>query len=274
MGGWDSPGTTLTPQEIISGIINAIIFYSILLIILFSPFWMIYTYFKLNKTNKILEKLCGNTRTINFTIPSDKVIDKKTLSTYKKQGDIIKKTKLGWFYSPDIAVKWLEEMEIEGYNLISMSKLGNSFYFSKGESKKLKYHVDFQVKKNANYLSINEENGWKLFFTSITRYFAITVWSKEYENDIPKFYSNHDDEVSHAKKFMLTYASIYIPLGMLYAAVSALFGYTIWTIIQEHGIGGMFLSIPIFFMLTTILYFYYAYKIIRYYYRVKKQCIA
>jgi hypothetical protein len=69
------------------------------------------------------------------------------MSTYKKQGQLIKKTKIGWFYSPDIAEKWLEKMEEEGYNLVSMSNLGNSFYFVKGEAKKVKYHVDFQVKK-------------------------------------------------------------------------------------------------------------------------------
>jgi len=269
-GGWDSPDIVYTTQEIIFGIIQAMIFYSILLIILFSPFWMIYTYLKLNKANKTLEKLCGNTKTIKFTLPTDTIIDKNNLSFYKKQGQIIKKTKIGWFYSPDIAVKWLEKMEGEGFNLLSMSNLGNSFYFIKGKPKKVKYHVDFQIKKNANYLSINEENGWKLFFTSLTRYFAITVWSKEYKIDIPEFYSNIEDERSHAKKFMITYASIYIFLGTLYAAVSVLFGYTIWTIIPDHGIDLLLLSIPIFFILSTILYFYYAYKVIRYYYRVKK----
>lgn len=261
---------TYTTQEIIYGIINAIIFYSTLLIILFSPFWMIYTYFKLNSTNKTLEKLCGNTRLIKFTLPTDKIIDKSTLNSYKKQGQIIKKTKIGWFYAPDIAVKWLEKMEEEGFNLLSMSNLGNSFYFIKGEPKKVKYHVDFQIKKNANYLSINEENGWKLFFTSLTRYFAITVWSKEYEIDIPEFYSNIEDEVSHAKKFMITYASIYIFLGIIYASVSTLFGYTIWTIIPEYGINGLLISIPIIFMLSTLLYFYYAIKVVSYYRRVMK----
>jgi hypothetical protein len=146
-GGWDSPDTVYTAQEIIIGIIQGVIFYSILFIILFSPFWMIYTYFKLNNANKTLEKLCGNTKTIKFTIPTDTIIDKNTMSTYKKQGQLIKKTKIGWFYSPDIAEKWLEKMEEEGYNLVSMSNLGNSFYFVKGEAKKVKYHVDFQVKK-------------------------------------------------------------------------------------------------------------------------------
>jgi len=269
-GGWDSPDIIYSTQEIIFGIIQAIIFYSSLLIILFSPFWMVYTYFKLNSTNKNLEKLCGNTKSIKFTLPTDKIIDKNTLSSYKKQGQIIKKTKIGWFYAPDIAVKWLEKMEEEGFNLLSMSNLGNSFYFIKGEPKKVKYHVDFQIKKNANYLSINEENGWKLFFTSLTRYFAITVWSKDYEIDVPKFYSNIEDEVSHARKFMITYASIYIFLGIIYTSVSALFGYTIWTIIPEYGINGLLLSIPIIFMLSTMLYFYYTYKVVSYYRRVTK----
>ena len=268
-GGWDLPGTTYTTQEIIKSIFVAIMFYSILFIILFSPFWMIYTYLKLNKTNKELEKLCGNTKAINFTIPTDRMIDKKTLSIHKKQGDLIKKTKIGWVYSPDITVQWLEKMEAEGFNLLSMSNLGNSFYFIKGETKKVKYHVDFQIKKTANYLSINEENGWKLFFTSITKYFAFTVWSKAYEDDIPEFYSNHEDTVSHARKYMITYASIYIFLGIIYASVTVLFGYTIWTIIPEYGVDILLLNIPIIFLFFTILYFYYAIKVIRFYYRVR-----
>ena len=267
--GWDSTDIVYTTQEIIFGIIQAMIFYSLLLIILFSPFWMIYTYFKLNKANKTLEKLCGNTKTIRFTIPTDTIIDKNTLSYYKKQGLVVKKTKIGWFYSPDIAVKWLEKMEANGFNLVRMSNLGNSFYFIKGESKKVKYHVDFQVTKSASYLAINEENGWKLFFTSLTKYFAITVWSQEYEIDIPEFYSNIEDEMSHAKKFMLTYASIYIPLGILYALMTFLFGYTLWSITPEFGIDGALIIVPIIFLLSAILYFYYSFTVIRYYYRIK-----
>ena len=160
-------------------------------------------------------------------------------------------------------------MEANGFNLVRMSNLGNSFYFIKGESKKVKYHVDFQVTKSASYLAINEENGWKLFFTSLTKYFAITVWSQEYEIDIPEFYSNIEDEMSHAKKFMLTYASIYIPLGILYALMTFLFGYTLWSITPEFGIDGALIIVPIIFLLSAILYFYYSFKVIRYYYRIK-----
>jgi len=263
-GGWD-PLSNYSKQEIIRGIIPGLLFYAIL----FSPFWLSYIYFKLNKSNKVLSKLCGDTKVISFTIPTETILSHQQWSAYKKQGLVLKKTKLGWFYSPDITAKWLGNMENEGFNLIRMSKLGNSFYFINGTQKKVKYHVDFQVKKSASYLAINVENGWKLFFTSFTRYFAITVWSQAYEKDMPNFYSNYDDEVSHAKKFMLTYASIYIPLGMLYASMTFIFGYTLWSIIPEFGMDKMLISVPIIFLLSSILYFYYTFKVVRYYYRIK-----
>ncbi len=57
--------------------------------------------------------------------------------------------------------------------------MGNSFYFIKGEPRKMKYVVDNQKCAMPEYFKINMDAGWKLIFRSLTRSWAYIVWSHE-----------------------------------------------------------------------------------------------
>lgn len=259
-GGMDPAGTTYTLVEVITGLL----FYFIIIGLFASFIWRIYTYIKLNKSNKILGTYCGESKVFNLTAPIE--LDQRSRNKLK---NTIKIRKFAWFYAPDKATIWLEGMESKGFNLVRMSKLGNSFYFEKGENKKVKYHVDYQRKKDPNYYSMNEENGWELIFTSITRYHAITVWKQEYQERLPEFYSTKEDCIEHARKFMLLYTSTYIPLGIVYLIITILslvFGFTY--LVELFGYAWLLVSLSLLF--STSIYIYYSIKLIFYYQRVKK----
>ncbi len=252
-------------EATIIDIIQGIIFYSVI----FGQIWLLYTHFKLQKTNKELALLCGDTKEISFTIPTDTILSKDQIKKLKTEDRLIKKTRIAWFYSPDKHERWLESMEADGYHLQRMSKIGNSFYFIKGEPRKVKFHVDHQKRKGATYYSINEENGWRLYFTSVPRYFAISVWGKEYTNIEPEYYSDEENRIKHARLFMLMYAVPYSLVVVLHVAVFIQF-LTLQLNRPELALNPVFLF-PMFMMLLLITEFsYFTIRIVNYYFRVKR----
>lgn len=260
-GGITAP---LTTQAFLEGIL-VILF---LFMSMFAQVWLIYSYLKLRISNKKLEKLCGEDIDLSFTVPTSTIMNKASLQQLKKEKKLVRKMKIGWFYSPDKHVQWLEAMESKGYHLVRMSRIGNSFYFIKGIPRHMKYHVDYQSKKNPTYFQVNEESGWKLFFTSITRYFAISVWGQEYKDIAPQYYSDQEDKVKHAKKFMLSYIVWMLPMSVMYFVI---FGISIYGFIQIQffrDISWLVIT-PIIFLLTGLEFLYFSFRLIRYYNRVK-----
>lgn len=249
-------------------IIRALLFYIVNLGYGLLLIWMIYTFFKLRVSNKKLEEFCGEDIDLSFTIPTDTILKKEEIRALRKENKLIKKTRIAWFYSPDKAEEWLEGMEAKGYNLLRMGKIGNSFYFKVGEPRKVKYHVDYQGRKGSNYFSLNEESGWKLYFTSLTRLMSISVWGQEYEETVPAYYSDHESEVKHAKKFMWTYLAMYFPLILLLLGT---IGMMISSFIDSNFdiISISFLLAPLMQMLLVVELLFFSFKLIRYYQRVK-----
>ncbi len=234
--------------------------------VLLSISWLVYTFFKLRASNKYIETNYSVMPNLSFTIPTAGLmskIDEKLLIKSKK---MIRKGKLAWFYAPDKAEHWLEEMELKGYNLYRMSKTGSSFYFIKGAPRKMKYAVDYQNKTGPSYFAFNTECGWKLVFTSLSRSQAITVWSHEYIEDenIPEFYSDDQSKIKHAKRFALTYSLCFLPACILYIAI---------IIIELYTSNGN--TIPwatlLIFTLLVIESVAFAFTTIFYYFRVKKK---
>lgn len=230
--------------------------------------WMIFTYFKLRKTNKQLEERCGENIDLSFSIPRSKILSKEELTTLKNEGRLIKKRRFGWIYSPDKTEQWLEDMEKRGFNLLRLSKMGNTFYFIIGEKRTVKYHIDYQKRKGTDYFKINEENGWDIYFTSPSRFMAFTIWKQPYCDTKPSFYSDQESRVKHAKTFMLTYTIMYLPVVLM---VSLAIGNSINLILT---IGRDFLNFPSVLASTMMFvllieFSTFIFKVIRYYYRVK-----
>jgi len=260
-GGITAPETT---KELLEGI--SVLFLMFMQVL--GQVWLIYTFFKLRISNRQLVKLCGEDIQLSFSVPTNTIMSKEELKRLKKEKMIVRKMRPGWFYSPDKYAEWLETMELKGLNLIRMSKIGNSFYFLKGESKKVKYHVDYQLKKSPSYFKINEESGWKLFFTSVTRYFAISVWGQEYIDLEPEYYSDEENKIKHAKRFMMSYVIWLLPMSLMYFVM---FGFSIYSFINIDFFSDKYWMIvtPTMFLLVGIEFLYFSVRLIRYYKRVK-----
>ena len=230
--------------------------------------WMIYSFFKLSSTNKQLEKMYSNSLDTSFTIPKNTILSKDETKRLKKNKLLFKKTRLAWFYSPDKIEKWLEKMAAEGNILVRMSKGGNSFYFIIDKPRKIRYHADYQNKTDSEYFSINEQNGWKLFFTSISRLMAWSVWGKEYIDEPDNFYTDKQHLIKKAKRIAITYSLCFIPAVIMWS-------FNVFTMINtcikmnSFSFWDMILLIE--FTLGLVFYIIFITKIIGYYLRTKKE---
>ena len=106
--------------------VTDVIVFSVQLITLLLPLLF---FLKLRKTNRELEKLCGDTLDLSYTVPKETLLRQSEFDRLKAEGQLIIRTKIAWQYAPDKVEIWLEKMAEDGYRLIQLSRLGNSFYF-------------------------------------------------------------------------------------------------------------------------------------------------
>lgn len=178
--------------------------------------FLIFIIVKLIKSDKKMRMENGTDLNLALTLPADTIWDSERESYLKKAGKIIKKTRLLWYLAPDRIEAWLEDMESRGYNLYRLTRLGNSFFFMKGEPRKVKYFTDFQRSPNDSYFEIHKANGWKLLFTSLTSWTKYTLWSKVYTEEKPELYSDGIHIIKHARNQCLLYSVSGIPLVYLF----------------------------------------------------------
>ena len=229
----------------------------------------IWIFLKLRKTNRELEKLCGDTLDLSFTLPKDTLMSKSEIHRLRKSGQIIKRTRIAWQYAPDKVEVWLEKMARDGYRLVRLSKLGNTFYFLNGESHKSKFHIDYQNNTDPTYFNLNKESGWKLFFTSLSRFQNLSVWGQEYADETPMFYSDIESRIKHARRFALTYSLCFYPVCILLAFTvirNLILLNTIrleWMFILNTILGIILILEFGFFATQTVLYYFRAKKSVR-----------
>lgn len=241
-----------------------------------SPFWIItpfiwvmglaiwvliiYSTIKLYKTNRRLE--LGTSRQ---TTGAPSHAEKKRL---RKSGKLIVKRKVGWIYSADKLEKWLVRMEEQGYNLSRISKLGVKFYFIKGAPRKVSYCADYQNTLDQGYFNMHREAGWKLMYTSNAWLSKWAIWSHVYEEGEvpPKLYSDSANMLKHAKRVVITYLSLFVPLVVIYAAIITL---NIQTVLRD-GMDGTEWMLFIIYILLIIEFGTLLLKSWFYYRRVKK----
>ncbi len=255
----------LTPKETVEVILGTIR----LIVLIIGHVWMIYTFFKLKVTNRNLEEICGESIDLSFTVPKDTILSKEKIKQLKIQGRYVRKFRFGWNYSPDKTEQWLIEMEGNGFNLVRMGKLGHSFYFIRSKPRKMIYHIDYQKRKSPTYFSMNEESGWKVYFTSVTRYYSISVFGQEYDDIEPEYYNDVENKVKHAKSYMLMYLVPLLSLGIMYFVI---FGISLvaFTKVNLSIQNTWTLITPFLMLLAGILFLSYSFRLIKYYYRVQK----
>lgn len=174
-------------------------------------------YIWLRKYGKVYDNILKVETNIDFTIPKENLIytkaEEKLLRREKK---LVRKFRIGWYLSPDMTEKYVEEMERKGWNFYRFDKMGHTFFFIKGSPRNVRFAVDYQNDISDEYLLSNMEAGWKLQFKSVTKVGGYIVWLKEYDDEPPQFYSDGDSMLRHARTVMITYLCIYIPCLFIY----------------------------------------------------------
>ena len=184
-----------------------------------------------------------------------------------KDGRMMRKFPIGWFYSPDRAEEMVEKLAAEGWKFYRFNKLGTVFYFVKSQPCKLKFVVDYQNEAKDEYFLNGKDDGWKLEFTSLSRLQCFVVWSKEYEgNEAPEFYSDVETKLRHAKRMAYTFGIILT----VCAFITILSSFMMVEAEMSESMP-MFVFFMLLFLMLLVEYGVFASKAICYYIRTKRR---
>lgn len=146
---------------------------------------------------------------------------KYSYKEYKKEAKGLSKLKRGFFEAPDKMEQYIEEMEMKGYRLQSISSYGPVLNFRRGEPRRIKCCVDIQVKVNDEYFRLYREAGWKLVYKLNNLLCKYIIWIQEYEEgkDIPHIYSDYESQIKVAKRHLFA-TSIFTPILIVMIIIS------------------------------------------------------
>lgn len=183
-----------------------------------------------------------------------------------KDGRMIKKVPLGWFYAPDKAEEMVEKMASEGWKFYRFNESGMIFYFVKSEPCRIKFVVDYQNEATEEYFLAAKDDGWKLEFTSITRIQSFIVWSKEYDgDDVPEFYTDTETILKRAKRMAFTFG---IPM-LIFAVLSVCFIFGMVPEISEDAFFAVMISV--IYAVIAVEFSVFGGKTVGFYIRMKKK---
>ena len=165
----------------------------------------IYTLVKLNQVSKYIKN--------NDSINNVEVQEENILLI--EDDKLIKKRKLNWYYYPEKTIKWLNNMESQGYNLCKVDKGGSKFYFKKDQIRKIKYVIDYQKEPDSSYYEIHKEDGWNLRFKTGEDTNQWCLWGKEYQSIEPEMYTEDEDKIGYAKNLLISHTIRFIPMILI-----------------------------------------------------------
>ncbi|WP_461179134.1 DUF2812 domain-containing protein [Virgibacillus ainsalahensis] len=221
----------------------------------------IYSTVKIYKTNK---RLGAGTAKPAFDTSINRLEEKEL----KKSGRMIVKRKIGWMYGPDKLEKWLESMEEQGFHLYRVNKAGITFFFIKGNPRKVSYCADYQNTTNQGYFDMHREAGWQLMYTNHSLLNKWSIWAQAYkEREVrPELYSDSEHMLRHARRVAITYSALYIPLLVLYIGIIILN----INLAAKYGVDKTDVMMFIIFGLVLVEFGIFIIKSLCYYKRVKK----
>ena len=156
-------------------------------------------------------------------------------------------------------------MQLKGHNLHKINKIGSTFYFRKGKPRKVKYIADYQSKTDNMYYEIYKQDNWRLLYNSFGNIFKCSVWSKEYENEVPEIYTDAKEINKQAKSVLIVHSVLYLPIIFIYA-------YTVMIDISNYMNKRIDnLSISMLSIVLVIEFSIFYINIFRYYLRTKKR---
>lgn len=68
---------------------------------------------------------------------------------------------------------------------------------------------------------MHKDAGWKLMYTNKSFLSKWSIWSKEYEDgeERPQLYSDDTHKIKHARRVMITYLLMFVPITLMYIAL-------------------------------------------------------
>jgi len=111
---------------------------------------------------------------------------------------MIKVFKWWWAWDFEIIEHWLERMEAGGLRLVETRFKGVFFYFEKCAPTKARYCVDYQTKLTPDYMTIINDDGWKLYQVGLGWY----MLRKEYQDERPELYTDFQGLIARNKSLL------------------------------------------------------------------------
>lgn len=157
-----------------------------------------------------------------------------------------------WGWNPEKIENWLEEMELDGWNLVKIDVNYLRFKFEKGESRKIRYCVDYQNKVDNNYFEILKEDRWELVGDKSIPWY---MWRKLYENERPNIYTDVKSLMERNNRLFIT-VGIFLILEIAIFSQMFLHGSDEWGLVSI-----MFIMIIAFIGYITVQIYRYNKKL-------------
>ena len=205
------------------------------------------------------------------TIPEENFIyTKEQEKQMKREGTLKTSFRPGWFYSPDKAGEYVENMAQKGWKFYRLDEAGVVFYFVKSEPCHIAFVTDYQNHADDGYFTMAKDDGWKLEFTSVSRVMGFSMWTKTYADgeEEPEFYSDTETAYQQSKKLLIAFG---IPFGMIMVCIALFGSIIISNMLAEEETGGFLAAITGIYSVLFVEFAVFFVKIAGYFLRMRKR---
>ncbi len=103
-----------------------------------------------------------------------------------------------WAWNYEEIENWLEQMEAGGLRLVETRFDGVVFCFEKCSPSKARYCIDYQSKLTPDYMTIINDDGWKLYQIGFGWY----ILRKQYESERPDLYTDFEGLIARNRSLL------------------------------------------------------------------------
>lgn len=185
--------------------------------------FFVFLLLRIHHSNKKLLAVRSDTVKFKLTVPVENfVYTKEEEKAMRRAGTMKKKSKSLWLLSPDKTAEMIDRYAQEGWILYRMNRGGDCFYFVKGELCRVKFVMDFLHEITDEYISLTQEDGWKLEYTSAVHTDAFCMWSKIYAEGEPEpdIYTDKESQMEKVKTYYKKTMSSYLSSTIVFLLCS------------------------------------------------------
>ncbi|WP_312649687.1 DUF2812 domain-containing protein [Proteiniclasticum sp.] len=118
-----------------------------------------------------------------------------------------------WGWSPDNMENMLERMEASGWKLFQVDWWGIRFRFTRGEEEKVRYSVDYQPAADEDYLTLFDEDGWKMKWTGAGGWY---LWRKPYVSERPEIFTESSSLIERNNRLLKLLTPLFVMLIIIF----------------------------------------------------------